>query len=83
MIADQVRRTVQRVADGLREEFGRPAMNRRILHRLSTAPRHELAHLGLTPGDVRDAAAPGITDAAGFLRARRASRRGAGELFSR
>ncbi|WP_449410573.1 hypothetical protein [Methylobacterium komagatae] len=70
------------MADELREEFGRPAMNRRILYRLSTAPRHELASLGLTPNDVREAAAPGITDAAGFLTAKRALRRSKGELFS-
>lgn len=83
MLADRLRRTVQRVANELHEEFGRSAMNRRILHRLSSAPRHELASLGLTPNDVQDAAAPGITDAAGFLRAKRALRRSKGELFSR
>ncbi len=74
MVGDRLRRAVQRVADGLREEFGRAAMNRRILHRLSTAPLHELARLGLTPSDVREAATPGVADAAGFLRAKRALR---------
>ncbi|MFC6789433.1 hypothetical protein ACFQE0_07245 [Methylobacterium komagatae] len=57
-------------------------MNRRILYRLSTAPIHELASLGLTPSDVREAAAPGVADAVGFLRAKRALRQSRGELFS-
>lgn len=76
MVAGSLRRALGRFAAELREEFGRPAMNRRILHRLAVAEEADLARLGLTPRDVRDAAAPDIADATSFLAARRAARSG-------
>ncbi len=74
MVADRLRKVLVRVAADLREEFGRPAMNRRILHRLAAASEEDLARVGLTPADLQAAAAPGVTDAASFLTARRAAR---------
>ena len=74
MVADHLRRVLGRVAADLREEFGRPAMNRRILYRLASASENDLARLGLTPSDLYAASAPGVTDAASFLSARRVAR---------
>lgn len=72
-----------RIAADLREEFGRPAMNRRILHRLATTEEADLTRLGLTAADVREAAGPGVADAASFLTARRAARSGGADQVSR
>lgn len=82
MVADRLRREWARVAAALREEFGRPARNRRILHRLDSASPEELRRLGLTRADLREAAAPGVADAAAFLTARGAARRERSRQFS-
>ena len=74
MVAERWRRAWDRIAAGLREEFGRSAMNRRVLHRLTATGEADLARLGLTPRDVREAAAPDVADATAFLMARRAAR---------
>lgn len=58
----------------LRDGLGRPAMNRRILHRLALMDEAELWQLGLTGQDVREAAAREVADVAAFLTARRARR---------
>lgn len=66
---------LRRFAEELRESLGRPAMNRRILHRLASTDEADLRRLGLTPWDVREAALREVTDVAAFLNARRALRR--------
>lgn len=58
----------------LRDGFGRPAMNRRILHRLALMDEAELSQLGLTSQDVREAGTQEFADVAAFLTARRARR---------
>ncbi|MCJ2012125.1 DUF1127 domain-containing protein [Methylobacterium sp. J-076] len=70
-------RAVSAFAVELRADLGRPAMNRRILHRLAGTGEGELSRLGLTERDLNEAAAPEVADVAGFLAARRDARRAA------
>lgn len=74
-----LRGTARRLVARMREEFGRPAINQRILHRLSIMDEAGLTRLSLTRRDVCDAAGPGVADAASFLSARRNARLGAAE----
>lgn len=62
---------------GLRAELSQPAMDRRILHRLSVMTEDELRRIGLTASDVRTAQALEAGLATDFL----ASRRGARSRF--
>ncbi|TXN63035.1 DUF1127 domain-containing protein, partial [Methylobacterium sp. WL18] len=59
----------------VRAGLSRAAMNRRVLHRLSTLSERELKDIGLTPQDVADAAVPGPRDATDLLIGRRDDRR--------
>ena len=82
MAGTGLRGAARRLVELMREELGRPAINRRILHRLATTDEAGLTRLGLTRRDVCDAAGPGIADAASFLTARRIARLGAAEPCS-
>jgi uncharacterized protein YjiS (DUF1127 family) len=66
---------ITEAAAEVRAELSRAAMNRRVLHRLSTLSERELKDIGLTPQDVADAAVPGLRDATDLLIGRREARR--------
>ncbi|SFL44895.1 DUF1127 domain-containing protein [Methylobacterium pseudosasicola] len=68
-------RTIIEAAAAMRAELSRAAMNRRVLHRLSTLSARELKDIGLTPQDVADAGVPGRHDAIDLLVGRRDARR--------
>ncbi|MCJ2121589.1 DUF1127 domain-containing protein [Methylobacterium sp. J-077] len=68
-------RAIAEAAAEVRAGLSRAAMNRRVLHRLSTLSERELKDIGLTPQDVADAAVPGRHDAIDLLVRRRDSRR--------
>jgi len=68
-------RAIAEAAAEVRAGFSRAAMNRRVLHRLSTLSERELKDIGLTPQDVADAAVPGPRDATDLLIGRRDARR--------
>lgn len=59
----------------LRADLSRPAMDRRILHRLAVMSDRELRDIGFVRRDVHDARAPDAGDVATFLVARREARR--------
>lgn len=61
--------------DGLKADLSQPAMDRRILHRLSVMSEDELQRIGLTASDVSAARALEAGPVADFLAARRARRR--------
>ncbi|MEL6059399.1 MULTISPECIES: DUF1127 domain-containing protein [unclassified Methylobacterium] len=61
----------------IRTGLSRAAMNRRVLHRLSTLSERELKDIGLSRQDVADACGPGVSDAVGLLNGRREERRSA------
>ena len=71
----QAARAVAEAAAEVRTGLSRAAMNRRVLHRLSTLSARELKDIGLTPQDVADAAVPGPRDATDLLIGRRNERR--------
>jgi uncharacterized protein YjiS (DUF1127 family) len=52
----------------------RPALNQRVLYRLSTLSERELGDIGLTRSDVVEAGLPENGDATHFLNARRDGR---------
>lgn len=58
----------------LRADLSRPAMDRRILHRLNVIIDRELRAIGFVRRDVHDARAPDAGDVAAFLVARREAR---------
>ncbi len=58
----------------LRADLARPAMDRRILYRLSTLSDGQLHGIGLVRRDIHDAQRPEVGDAAAFLIARRDAR---------
>ena len=68
-------RAIAEAAAEVRAGLSRAAMNRRVLHRLSTLSERELKDIGLTPQDVADAAVPGPRDATDLLIGRRDERR--------
>ncbi|MCJ2092277.1 DUF1127 domain-containing protein [Methylobacterium sp. J-072] len=71
-------RSIQAIAEAaaeVRTGLSRVAMNRRVLHRLSTLSARELKDIGLTPQDVADAGVPGRHDAIALLVGRRDARR--------
>ncbi|MCJ2070960.1 DUF1127 domain-containing protein [Methylobacterium sp. J-030] len=70
-------RAIALVAAGIRAGLSRAAMNRRVLHRLSTLSARELKDIGLTPQDVADACGSGVFDAIDLLNGRRDERRSA------
>ncbi|SFV02065.1 protein of unknown function [Methylobacterium sp. UNCCL125] len=63
------------LAAEIRAGLSRAAMNRRVLHRLSTLSDRELKDIGLTRQDVADACVPGTGDAIHRLIVRRDERR--------
>jgi uncharacterized protein YjiS (DUF1127 family) len=66
---------IAEAAAEVRAELSRAAMNRRVLHRLSTLSERELKDIGLTPQDLADAGVPGPRDATALLIGRRDERR--------
>jgi len=67
------------LSGGMRAELSQPAMDRRILHRLSVMTEDELRRIGLTASDVRAARAQEVGPVADFLAARRRARSGVKE----
>lgn len=68
-------RVIAEVAAGIRAGLSRAAMNRRVLHRLSTLSDRELKDIGLSRQDVADACGPGAFDAIDLLNSRREEHR--------
>ena len=69
---------VSRLADGwkrlaarLSRDLARPALNDRVLYRLSTLSDRDLSDIGLSRSDLADAALPENGDATRFLVERR------------
>ena len=73
-IARSVRAVAEAAAE-VRAGLSRAAMNRRVLHRLSSLSERELKDIGLTPQDLADAGVPGPRDATDLLIGRRDERR--------
>ncbi|MCJ2022328.1 DUF1127 domain-containing protein [Methylobacterium sp. E-065] len=70
-------RAIAEACAEIRADLSRAAMNRRVLHRLSTLSERELKDIGLSHRDVADAFGPGIDDAIDLLNGRRDERRSA------
>ena len=62
---------LMRIVARLREDLTRPAINRRVVHRLSVLSDRELKDIGLVRQDVFDASLPENGDATCFLLRRR------------
>ncbi len=65
---------IRRMTARIDECLSRPALNRRVLYRLSVLSERELADIGLTRADVVEAAMPENGDATHFLVRRRDER---------
>lgn len=70
-------RAIAEACAEIRADLSRAAMNRRVLHRLSTLSERELKDIGLSHRDVADAFGLGIGDAIDLLNGRRDERRSA------
>ena len=69
------RRWLADLAAWLRADLSRPAMDQRILHRLSALTDRELRGIGLVRRDIHDAGLPDTGDVSTFLIDRRDARR--------
>ena len=74
LVATRVVAGWKRVAARVSSDLSRPALNDRVLHRLSTLSDRDLRDIGLDRSDLVDAALPENGDATRFLVARRDAR---------